>query len=56
MAYTEKYLWTRVYTWKSLGIPGYGILNTIFYELLLKSMRMGAQGHRENHESHDDEK
>ena len=33
MAYTEKYLLTRVYTQKSLGIPAYGILNTIFYEL-----------------------
>ena len=33
MAYAEKYLWTRVYTRKSLGIPAYGILNTVFYEL-----------------------
>ena len=32
MAYAEKYMWTRVYTRKSLGIPTYGIFNTVFYE------------------------
>ena len=32
MAYAEKYMWTRVYTLKSLGITVYGNFNTIFYE------------------------
>ena len=32
MAYVEKCVWTRVYTQKSLGIPTYGIFNTVFYE------------------------
>ena len=32
MAYEENYMWTRVYTQKSLGIPAYGNFNTIFYE------------------------
>ena len=34
MAYTEKYEWTRVYTWKILGITAYGILDTVFYEFV----------------------
>ena len=46
MAYVEKYIWTHVYMRKSLGIPAYGILNTIFYELLFKSVGMGAQGQK----------
>ena len=33
MTYAEKCVWTRVYTRKSLGIPAYGIFNTVFYEL-----------------------
>ena len=34
MAYAEKYLWSRIYTRKSLGrISAYGILNTVFHEL-----------------------
>ena len=32
MAYAEKYMWTHVYTRKSLGITMYGIFNTVFYE------------------------
>ena len=32
MAYAEKYMWIRVYTRKSLGIPAYGIFNTVFCE------------------------
>ena len=56
MEYAEKCVWTRVYTRKSLGIPAYGIWNTVFYEFLSKSMGMGAQGHKNNHESHKGEK
>ena len=56
MEYTEKYLWTRVYMRKILGIPAYGIWNTVFYELLSKSVGMGAQGQKDNHESHEGEK
>ena len=56
MEYAEKYLWTRVYTRKSLGISMYGILNPLFYEILFKSVGMGAQGQRDNHESHEGEK
>ena len=32
MAYAEKYMWTRVYTRKSLGIPVCGKFDTFFYE------------------------
>ena len=34
MAYAEKYVWTHIYTWKSLGIVAYGFLDTIFYEFV----------------------
>ena len=56
MAYAENYLWTHVYMWKSLGISTYGILNTVFYELLFKSVGMGAQGQKYNHKPHEGEK
>ena len=34
MAYVENYERTRIYTWKSLGIIMYGILDTVFYEVV----------------------
>ena len=56
MAYVENYIWTHIYTRKILGIPVYGILNIVFYEILFKSVGMGAQGQKDNHESHEGEK
>ena len=49
MAYVEKYEWTRVYTWKSLGLVAYGFLDTVFMKLFKSGGGEGAQGQRDNH-------